>query len=171
MDQFQRDFFLIRSAEYEAYTQQLGPGLVQQGDLTDPYYFDFISFAQYLTINRILSSNPPAVFTEQQAIDVGPDEPNVFEPRVIRRDPSLKINQLIADHRRRVGLSILNKLDEIFGGDAITALPKAVSAGERASLGTKTYPSLFGCSTCIYPNACYRRSLQRPRPVGQDLCH
>lgn len=38
MDQFQRDFFIIRQAEYEPYVNQLGPGMVQQGDLTDPYY-------------------------------------------------------------------------------------------------------------------------------------
>ena len=42
-DQFQRDFFLIRQAEYEQYVKDLGPGIVQQGYLTDPYYFDFIS--------------------------------------------------------------------------------------------------------------------------------
>ena len=42
MDQFQRDFFLVRSSEYETYTKALGDGLVKQGDLTDPYYFDFI---------------------------------------------------------------------------------------------------------------------------------
>ena len=42
MDQFQRDFFLIRQAEYEPYIQTLD-GLIslpQQGDLTNPYYFD-----------------------------------------------------------------------------------------------------------------------------------
>ena len=42
MDQFQRDFFFIRQAEYQPYIDQLGPGVVQQGMLTDPYYFDFI---------------------------------------------------------------------------------------------------------------------------------
>jgi hypothetical protein len=38
MDQFQRDFFLIRQAEYEPYVQELGVGFVKQGDLADPYY-------------------------------------------------------------------------------------------------------------------------------------
>lgn len=38
MDQFQRDFFLIRQAEYQPYVDQLGAGFVQQGDLTNPYY-------------------------------------------------------------------------------------------------------------------------------------
>lgn len=38
MDQFQRDFFIIRQAEYEPYVQELGVGFVKQGDLADPYY-------------------------------------------------------------------------------------------------------------------------------------
>ena len=47
MDQFQRDFFLIRSTYYEDYVSSLGgSGVVKQGDLTDPSYFDYISFAQ-----------------------------------------------------------------------------------------------------------------------------
>lgn len=33
MDQFQKDFFFIRSAEYLSYVNQLGPGLVKQGEL------------------------------------------------------------------------------------------------------------------------------------------
>lgn len=80
MNQFQRDFFIIRSAEYEPYIEALGPGLVTQGDLTDPYYFDFISLAQYLTINRVINSNPPAVFEEQQAVDRGDDGPTNLSP-------------------------------------------------------------------------------------------
>jgi hypothetical protein len=40
MDQFQKDFFFIRSAEYLNYVNQLGPGLVKQGELCK----SFISF-------------------------------------------------------------------------------------------------------------------------------
>ena len=36
MDQFQRDFFLTRQAEYKTYADSLGPGAMQQGDLADP---------------------------------------------------------------------------------------------------------------------------------------
>ena len=107
MDQFQRDFFLIRVAEYETYKNQLGAGMVQQGILTDPYYFDFISFAQYKTINREVTQDPPFIFEEQQMIpedensDKNSDEsrnPNGaarFAPVVIKRDPKLTNKMLI----------------------------------------------------------------------------
>jgi len=48
MDEFQRDFFLFRQSEWEDY-RNYHPN-VMQGDLADPVYFDFISFAQYATI-------------------------------------------------------------------------------------------------------------------------
>ena len=131
MNQFQRDFFIIRSAEYKPYVDALGPGLVTQGDLTDPYYFDFISFAQYLTINRVINSNPPAVFEEQQAIDRGDDVPNEFVATIVRRDPSLTNDRLVPEHDRRVGLAILKKLDETFA-DTPLALPQN---GNRPDVG------------------------------------
>jgi hypothetical protein len=36
MEQFQRDFFLLREAEYKTYADYLGMGVLQQGDLADP---------------------------------------------------------------------------------------------------------------------------------------
>lgn len=134
MDQFQRDFFLIRSAEYEPYVNDLGPGLVSQGDLTDPYYFDFISFAQYLTINRILTNDPPMVFEEQQAINKGDDVPNEFVKVIVRRDPSITNNSLLSEHNRRVGRKILDRLNETFG-DSPSSLP-AFSSASRPGAGT-----------------------------------
>jgi hypothetical protein len=38
MDQFQKDFFFIRSAEYLNYVNHLGPGLVKQGELCKSYH-------------------------------------------------------------------------------------------------------------------------------------
>jgi hypothetical protein len=65
MDQFQRDFFLFRSTYYEDYVNSLGgAGVVKQGDLTDPNYFDYVSFAQYRTINYELDK-PASIFKEQ----------------------------------------------------------------------------------------------------------
>lgn len=102
MDQFQRDFFLIRVAEYQIYTNNLGAGMVQQGDLTDPYYFDFISYAQYKTINRAVTNDPLVVFEEQQVPPEGSSEESTdskgnarFIPVVVKRDPNLKNNMLI----------------------------------------------------------------------------
>lgn len=48
MDQFQKDFFLFRQNRWEDYLKN-HRGLFQ-GDLADPVYFDFISFAQYAVI-------------------------------------------------------------------------------------------------------------------------
>lgn len=132
MDQFQRDFFLIRQAEYEPYVNALGPGIVQQGMLTDPYYFDFISFAQYATISREISQDPPFVFEEQQPVEVGEGQPQKFVSAVIKRDPSLKNDMLATEHSQLVGNAILDRLDETFGGtkSAIPSIPKSATSEE-----------------------------------------
>lgn len=49
MDEFQKDFFLFRQSEWEDY-RNYHPN-VMQGDLSDPLYFDFISFCQYAVIS------------------------------------------------------------------------------------------------------------------------
>jgi hypothetical protein len=124
---------LIRRSEYEPYVKSLGPGLVQQGDLTDPYYFDFISFAQYETINREISQNPPFVFEEQQPVDQGDDKPQKFVSVLIKRNPSLTNDMLGPEHSRLVGSAILDRLEEIFGGTG-SALPN-IPAGSRPNEG------------------------------------
>lgn len=48
MDEFQKDFFLFRQNEWDDY-RGYHPN-VMQGDLSDPVYFDFISFCQYAVI-------------------------------------------------------------------------------------------------------------------------
>jgi hypothetical protein len=137
MDQFQRDFFLIRSSEYETYTNALGNGLVQQGDLTDPYYFDFISFAQYKTINRELTQNPPSVFEEMQLASDSPLEdessvPATFVPVVVKRDPSLTNAMLVPTHSSKVGARILDRLEENFD-QSESRIPKV---GKNPDCGT-----------------------------------
>mmetsp|Transcript_17807 Transcript_17807/g.26340 ORF Transcript_17807/g.26340 Transcript_17807/m.26340 type:complete len:369 (-) Transcript_17807:595-1701(-) len=115
MDQFQRDFFLIRQAEYQPYLNNFGPGMVSQGDLTDPNYFDFISFAQYATISRAIHKSPSKMFVEQQPENYDPsdDKPTVFVKRVVQR--TLPDDQLEIEHDRLVGKAILDRLDETFG--------------------------------------------------------
>jgi len=131
MNLFQRDFFIIRSAEYEPYTKQLGPGYVKQGDLTDPSYFDFISFAQYTTVNRALS-DPPTIFEEQQPVenkdDAGSDSstPQKFETVVIRR--TIPNNQLLYEYDKLVGRAILQYIDDTYGGTD-SRLPQFGGAG------------------------------------------
>eukprot|EP00979_Chaetoceros_neogracilis_P013493 scaffold3863_cov263-Chaetoceros_neogracile.AAC.5 len=132
MDQFQKDFFFIRQAEYLPYTDALGPGLIKQGDLSDPYYFDFISFAQYATVYRDITIDPPMVFEEEQPITVGEEEKQQFISKVIRRDPSLDNSLLAKRHDELVGEMILDKLVETFGNttSAIPVIDSKSTSGE-----------------------------------------
>lgn len=130
MDQFQRDFFLIRVSEYETYCNNLGAGLVKQGDLTDAYYFDFISFIQYKTINREVTKDPQFIFEEQQMIPEDSEEPSFksngaarFRPVIIKRDPKLTNKLLIPTHQAMVGATILDKLDATFNATEVS-IPK-----------------------------------------------
>ena len=140
MDQFQRDFFLIRQAEYQYYVDSVnrnsngGLSLVKQGVLTDAFYFDFISFAQYATIARDVTQ-APEFFEEQQLVtstststnndDKDEGDQQTWKSVVIRRDPSLQLNsadQLLSAHSRMVGTGILQYLRELYGGTT-SALP------------------------------------------------
>jgi hypothetical protein len=121
MNQFQRDFFLIRSSEYAPYVASLGPGYVQQGELSDASYFDFISFAQYLTINRALS-DPETVYEELQPVvsnsdgdgsEQGSTIPQQFQTVVIRR--TIPNDRLVDEFDKRLGKAILQYLDDTYG--------------------------------------------------------
>lgn len=125
MNQFQRDFFIIRSSEYEPYVKSLGSGLVKQGELSDPYYFDFISFAQYLTINRALS-DPAAIFEElQPAVNIenvdDVNTPQRFETVIVRR--TIPNDKLVYEFNERVGSAVLQYMDKTYG-DTPSTLPK-----------------------------------------------
>jgi hypothetical protein len=152
-DQFQRDFFLIRQAEYEYYVNELGPGIVQQGDLTDPYYFDFISFAQYAAINREILQDPAVVFNERKPIEVPEDEPQQFTTVVVKRDPAITNDKLAPTHSQLVASSILTKLDETFG-ETDARIPK-VAPQSRPSAGTTVLGSwpLFVCDGSHFAHA------------------
>ncbi len=151
MDQFQRDFFLIRVAEYQTYTKQLGDGMVKQGELTDPYYFDFISFAQYKTINREVTQDPPYVFEEQQIPPEGSDIPQMkengtarFIPVIVKRDPKLTNALLVPTHTSLVGATILDKLESNFGETELK-IPKFSEKPDPLSLlaGLKAIVNIF----------------------------
>jgi hypothetical protein len=91
--------------------------------MTNPYYFDFISFAQYETINREITQDPPFIFEEQQPRDEGEDKPQKFVSVIVKRDPNLTNDKLGAEHSRMVGSLILDRLEEIFG-ETDSAIPK-----------------------------------------------
>lgn len=106
--------------------------MVQQGDLTDPYYFDFISFAQYLAINREISQDPPMLFEENQPVEVGDNEPQRFVKKIVKRDPSIVNSMLAGEHGRCVAAAILNSFIEVLG-DTPSALP-IFEAGSHPSV-------------------------------------
>lgn len=133
MDQFQRDFFLIRQAEYQPYVNLLGAGFVKQGDLADPYYFDFINFAQYKAINREITMDPAFVFEEKQPVEVPEGEPQKFVSKVVRRDSSITNDMLPSEHSTRVGKRILERFDTLFGGTK-SGLPEYSSNGRASTL-------------------------------------
>ncbi len=131
-------FLKIRQAEYQPYADSLGAGAMTQGDLADPNYFDFISFAQYATISREII-NPPVVFEEQQPVEVGDGEPQKFVKVVVKRDPSLTNNILPQKHTELVGNSILDKLNEKFG-DTASSIPE-IEPGSRPDVA-KTFATI-----------------------------
>jgi hypothetical protein len=138
MNQFQRDFFLIRTAEYEPYIQSLGPGYVQQGDLTDPSYFDFISFAQFLTINRALS-DPAFVFEGLKPVE-NPDnrtDDNMstkqqFKPVIVRR--TISNDQLIPFFDESFGTTLLRYFDDVYGNTPSALTINDLSSNNRPSI-------------------------------------
>merc|ERR1719331_3211994 len=77
---------------------------MMQGDLTDPKYFDFISFAQYAVINDQMKKGA-FVFNEDQGVD-GDIAKGVISVTV-RRDPSVTNDLLPGLHSQMVGDRIL----------------------------------------------------------------
>jgi len=106
MDGFQKEQFLFRQEEWDTYRTKVP---VTQGDLTDPAYFDFISFCQYATIASGMR-NARVVFEE--LVDAN------GTAVVVARDASLpRANaDLPAAHADRVGDRILDWILEKQGG-------------------------------------------------------
>jgi hypothetical protein len=108
-------------------------GKLRDGYLTDPYYFDFISFAQYATINREITQDPPFVFEELQPQEDEETGTQKYVATVIRRDPALTNDKLVSQHKFLVGSSILDRF-EIPVGDTPIRLPR-LEPGSRPSTG------------------------------------
>lgn len=64
---FQKEFWLLRASEQEGYNLAYSPLKPRIGDLTDPLYFDFITFSQFATLSREMAAardaTLPAAFT------------------------------------------------------------------------------------------------------------
>lgn len=110
MDAFQKEFFVTRQDEWQPYLARARKTLgtaPEQGELTDPLYFDFISYAQYETINSFLRK-PKKLFEELVSAE--------GETRVVARNASSVDDRLLAtEHARRVGDKVLDFVLERFG--------------------------------------------------------
>eukprot|EP00903_Cladosiphon_okamuranus_P009698 g9226.t1 len=117
MDEFQKKFFLFRQDEWSAYKENF-PRRIKQGDLQDPDYFDFISFAQYATVAAAMRDGRD--FFEEKVGAEG-------DKRTVQRDADLQDNaRLPEEHSRRVGDRILAYCVETFGS---TKLAPVVAQG------------------------------------------
>ncbi|KAL2652578.1 hypothetical protein R1flu_020706 [Riccia fluitans] len=113
MNKFQQKFWKLRQSELEPYTLQYKPLKVKYGDLTDPLYFDFISFSQFATISQEIR-NSEVVFQEK----VGANG----ETRTVRRDASLSDNsKLPTAFIKRAGDLIYQRLVEGFEDQSFNA--------------------------------------------------
>lgn len=106
MDEFQKDMFLLRQNEWDAYREKLN---VKQGDLADPNYFDFMSFVQYATIANGMR-NGRLVFNE--LIDA--NGTSTFVSRAVSNPSLISNSALPSAHAERVGERILEWVDERF---------------------------------------------------------
>ena len=116
MDAFQKRFFLIRQDEWQPYLARARAALgrpPEQGELSDPLYFDFISFAQYETINDFLK-RPRKLFEELVSAE--------GETRVVARNASSVADDrlLATEHGRRVGDKVLDFVLERFAATSYT---------------------------------------------------
>ncbi|CAK0738295.1 hypothetical protein CVIRNUC_001022 [Coccomyxa viridis] len=114
MDRFQAAFWKLRQAEYEPYLLQRSPLRTKQGDLTDPSYFDFISFAQLATISREIPKG-------QQEFEEFCEECE-NRTKLVRREPELRSNAALpAAFERATGERIYDGLRNGFRGQGFGA--------------------------------------------------
>eukprot|EP00850_Spirogloea_muscicola_P008293 SM000044S15940 [mRNA] locus=s44:172031:173858:+ [translate_table: standard] len=107
MDKFQE------KSEVEQYTQQYLPLKIRYGDLTDPLYFDFITFSQFATISRAMQTGQ-LVFQERTG--------STGEMRTVIRDERFHDNaSLPKAFEHQAGSRIYTSLVEGFEGNVFGA--------------------------------------------------
>lgn len=137
MDKFQIKFWKLRQSEVEPYALQCQPLRVKYGDLTDPLYFDFISFSQFATISNEMRTGE-VVFEEKMGSD--------GERRVVRRDTKLQDNgDLPAAFIDKAGKLLYQQLLDGFEGEVFDAPPPCTSDSDFSSVikGVKKLLQVF----------------------------
>lgn len=140
MDAFQARFFDLRSREWEKFVT-VNAGM-RQGVLTDARYFDFISYAQMLTVQDVMK-DPRAVFEERFV-----DTEGAWGVRVVRRDAALlqTPEDILAAWRVKVGDRIYERVLEA------VRRPVAVAASDVSGLLagiTAIYDYFRACGYCL----------------------
>lgn len=109
MTEFQKTFFLFRQSEWQLY-KQFHPNVIQ-GILSDPYYFDFISFAQYAVISdKIKLARSDFIETINAQGDT----------IVVNRDTRLVPNEMLTQlHGKIVGNKIIEYLYSTYPPSAL----------------------------------------------------
>lgn len=130
-DEFQKSFFLYRQSEWEDYRGNY-PGLMQ-GDLTDPRYFDHVSYCQYAVISDKMRRGKQSFV---QLIDANGTAQSV------QRAPLLANNDLLPQaHSQLVGDSILDFIVETYASIIPKGLPFSNSTtGFKASVRASPPP-------------------------------
>lgn len=104
MDEFQKTFFLFRQLEWETYRSDHMN--VMQGDLSDPLYFDFISFAQYCVIADKMKHGMTEFIEKNGAEGIS---------SIVKRNPLVQDNDMLPTlHSKYVGRKILDWMYDRF---------------------------------------------------------
>ncbi|WIA08996.1 hypothetical protein OEZ85_008410 [Tetradesmus obliquus] len=126
--QFEAKFWKLRQSELEGYNYLYSPIKMRAGDLSDPLYFDFISFSQYATISREMGQ-PQRVFEEYYEIcppGAGDDDPCESGQKVVTRPPQYADDsQLPAYFFQKTGDLIYDGLLNGFRGEDFGGPPPA----------------------------------------------
>ena len=120
VNQLERDMYLVRTSEYQPYRKSVES--VQQGDLTDPAYFDYMSFVQYSTINRALK-DPEREYEQPEQITDAEGMPSSTESKTVLVKRTLPDELLVPTHEDRVGKTAYDFLNDRFAATPI-ALPQ-----------------------------------------------
>ncbi|KAF8072881.1 hypothetical protein HT031_000541 [Scenedesmus sp. PABB004] len=133
---FEANFWKLRQSELEGYNLLYAPLRMRQGDLTDPLYLDFISFAQYAAISQEMR-RPAHVFQEyyEDCQGVGDDEPCESGTRTVTRPPQFDDDAALPQSFFRVaGDLIYDGLRNGFRGEQFGGPPPAPRGADVAAL-------------------------------------
>eukprot|EP00283_Hemiselmis_rufescens_P021804 CAMPEP_0173464614 /NCGR_PEP_ID=MMETSP1357-20121228/70256_1 /TAXON_ID=77926 /ORGANISM="Hemiselmis rufescens, Strain PCC563" /LENGTH=420 /DNA_ID=CAMNT_0014432533 /DNA_START=42 /DNA_END=1301 /DNA_ORIENTATION=- len=133
MDQFQKDFFLLRQDQWEIYITEND---VKQGDLSDPKYFDFISAAQFATITQSMR-NGKLIFEESTGAE--------GTKTIIQRGSDIpQSNELLpASLFTKAGTTIYDALLTNFTGPTFVHQPPQPSQGSDTASVVKGMQELY----------------------------